>query len=57
MNKDHIKLLDEIIVFLQQEKRHLIEENVDYKDSLELLDYIKAVINEFRAEKNVWIKK
>jgi hypothetical protein len=53
MNKDHIKLLDEIIVFLQQEKRHLIEENVDYKDSLELLDYIKAVINEFRAEKNV----
>ena len=50
MNRDFIKLLDDIIANLEQEKRHLIQENVAYENNLEVLDYVDSIVNAFREE-------
>jgi hypothetical protein len=49
-NRDFIKLLDDIIANLEQEKRHLIQENVAYENNLEVLDYVDSIVNAFREE-------
>jgi hypothetical protein len=50
MNRDFIKLLDDIIANLEQEKRHLIQENVAYENNLEVLDYVDSIVNAFRED-------
>jgi hypothetical protein len=50
MNRDYIKLLDDIIANLEAEKRHLILENVAYENELDVLNYVDTIVNEFKEE-------